>query len=592
VNDRPVVVFDGNCGFCRMWVEYWSGLTGDRVEYLPFQDAGERFPGVPPEEFRKAVQYITPTLRVQGAEAVTRLLANVQGYGWLARLYRTVPLFALLAELVYRFVANHRNAASKVTVALWGRKIQPPAYHEASALFARALSFIYLVAFASFGMQARGLVGSQGILPIETYFRFAVAQLGASAYWRVPTLFWWSHSDFALLSIAWGGVALSAISILARPHSHWQRVIFVILFVYYLSIVSAGQIFMTYQWDLLLLETGFLAIFLRPTRLRVWLFQWLLFRLMFESGMVKLLSPDPAWRDLTAMAAHYETQPLPTIVAWFAFQLPLVFQKISTAAVLFIETVLPFLIFGPRRMKHIAAAGLIGLQVLILITGNYTFFNFLAIALCLFLFDDASFTRKQAVPAAAKAPIRGNRLVSAIVVPVLVFLSLIGVGGVVGVSWAPLRAVADLVAPFGIVNQYGLFAVMTVKRPVVEIEGSNDGQTWLPYIFRYKTGPLNRPPGFVAPFQPRLDWQMWFAALGTFRQNPWFVRLMISLLEGSKPVLALLERDPFGGTPPKQIRATLYEYHFTTPEERSKTGNWWKREEKMTYFPPVGLRAR
>ncbi|MES1262165.1 MAG: lipase maturation factor family protein, partial [Acidobacteriota bacterium] len=388
--------------------------------------------------------------------------------------------------------------------------------------------------------------------------------------------------------IAWGGVALSAISILARPHSRWQRLIFIILFVYYLSIVSAGQIFMSYQWDLLLLETGFLAIFLSPSRPRVWLFQWLLFRLMFESGAVKLLSHDTSWRDLTALAVHYETQPLPTVLAWYAHQLPLWFQKASTAATLAIELFLPFLIFFPRRLKQLAGFGFITLQTLILLTGNYTFFNLLAIALCLFLFDDAFFARKKKTYRPL-APARPNRVVSTLVIAAVMTLSCIELGGMFGVAPEPLGRVADAVSPFGIVNQYGLFAVMTTKRPEVEIEGSNDGQHWLPYVFRYKAGPFNRAPGWVAPFQPRLDWQMWFAALGTFRQNPWFVRFVIALLEGSKPVLALLEHDPFNGKPPLQIRAMLYEYHFTTFAERRKTGNWWKREEKGIYFPPVGL---
>ena len=577
---RPTLVFDGDCSFCRLWVDYWHSLTGDSVEYVPHQTADP----LPAVQYFDGKQY-------SGAAAVFRLLAGVPGYGWLYWLYDSAPGLAFLFELVYRFVAGHRDAAYRVTRALWGPRVERPVYHKASNIFSRSLSFLYLIAFASFGIQARGLIGSEGILPVNTYFRFATAQLGAAAYWRVPTLFWWTHSDFALLSIAWGGVALAAISILARPHSVWQRLIYIILFVYYLSIVSAGQIFMSYQWDLLLLETGFLAIFLSPARPRVWLFQWLLFRLMFESGAVKLLSHDTSWHDLTALAFHYETQPLPTVLAWYAHQLPLWFQKASTAGALFIELVLPFLIFLPRRAKQVAAFGFIGLQVAILLTGNYTFFNLLAIALCLFLFDDAFFARKSERPFRAMAPARPNRILSAALITVILTLSGSELAGMFGAPAEYLTPLADVVAPFGIVNQYGLFAVMTTKRPEVEVEGSNDGLHWLPYTFPYKAGPFNRAPGWVAPFQPRLDWQMWFASLGTFRQNPWFVRFVIALLEGSKPVLALLERDPFNGKPPKEIRAMLYEYHFTTFEERRRTGNWWKRESKGIYFPPVSLRG-
>ena len=570
--EHPTVIFDGNCTFCRMWVDFARSLTGDRVEYVPYQTAAARFPEIQEAEFRAAVQYVGPEGRCSGAEAVFRLLADVSGYGWMLWLYARAPGFALLTDLVYGFVAKHRNGCFQVTRALWGRQVVRSTYHSASEFFTRALSFIYLIAFASFGMQVRGLIGSEGILPVHTYFRIARAELGAAAYWRVPSIFWWSHSDFALLSIAWGGVALAAISLPARPHSRWQRMIFGILFVYYLSIVSAGQIFMNYQWDLLLLETGFLAIFLLPSMPRVWLFQWLLVRLVFGSGLAKILSHDTSWQDLTALVHHYETQPLPTVLAWYANQLPLWFQKGSTALVLAAELGLPVLMLGPRRLKHIAAFGTIALQLLIVATGNYTFFNFLTLALCLFLFDDKFFTRKNY---RAVSPARSRAAVSGVLVAVVMTLSLFTL---------------DIAAPFGIVNRYGLFAVMTTKRPEVEIEGSNDGQTWLPYVFRNKTGPLNRAPGLIAPFQPRLDWQMWFAALGNFQQNPWFVRFAIALLEGSKPVLALLERDPFAGKPPAQIRAVVYEYHFTDFAEQRRTGNWWKREAKGMYFPPVSLR--
>ena len=561
-----------------MWVEFWRTLTGDRVDYVTAPE--------PP----KSVEYVANDQHYFGAEAVSQLLSLVPGYEWMLRLYRNLPGFAALAEFSYRLIADHRNAAYQVTRALWGERIERPSYNTGSAIFVRALAFIYLVAFASFGMQCRGLVGSEGILPIRGYFQIAMGELGSAALWKVPTIFWWAQSDFALLSIAWGGVALAAVATIARPFSLWQRGVFVILWVYYLSIVSAGQIFMSYQWDLLLVETGFLAIFLRPSLPRVWLFQWLLFRLMFESGIVKLTSNDPAWRNLTALSYHYETQPLPTIFAWFAAKLPLWFDQGSTAMVFVVELALPFLVFGPRRLKQIAAFGFFGLQLLILITGNYTFFNILAMALCLFLFDDAFFARwKKAYK--PQLPVWSNRWVSAVLFLFVMTASCVELAGMFGVQWPVLDRVIEAESPFGLVNQYGLFAVMTTTRPEIQVEGSNDGTNWEPYVFRYKPGPLNRAPGWVAPFQPRLDWQMWFAALGNYRQNPWFVRFLLQLLEGSRPVLALMDRDPFGGTPPKQIRAMVYEYHFSSFEEMRRTGNWWRRELKGAYFPPVGLKG-
>ena len=342
---------------------------------------------------------------------------------------------------------------------------------------------------------------------------------------------------------------------------------------------------MGYQWDYLLLEASFLAIFLVPSLPRIWLFQWLLFRLMFESGVVKLASHDASWSSLTALTYHYQTQPLPTPLAWYMAQLPLWFQKASTVFVFVIELVLPFLILAPRRFKQAAALGMILLQILILLTGNYTFFNWLAIALCLFLFDDRFF-RKPALPAQ-----RANRYVS---IALIAFVAVMGCMQLLEVfnvaPPAPIRTLSRLIAPFGLINQYGLFASMTTTRPEISIEGSNDATNWQPYLFRYKAGPLNRAPSWVAPYQPRLDWQMWFASLGDYRQNPWFTQLLLKLLQGSKPVLALFERDPFPGKPPKYIRAMVYEYRFTDFATRRKTGNWWTREQKGTYFPAVSLK--
>lgn len=446
-----------------------------------------------------------------------------------------------------------------------------------------------MAAFASFGTQARGLVGHDGILPLATYL--PAGPPGVSLFLRAPTLFWWSRGDLSILAVAWSGVALAAVAILAKPFSTWQRAIFAILYCYHLSIVSGGQLFMEYQWDYLLLEVGFLALFLIPDRWRPLLFRCLLARLMLESGLVKILSHDLSWRNLTALARHYETQPLPAPPAWLAAQLPLAFHRFSTAMVFVVELALPFLMFGPRRARHIAGFGTIGLQLLIFLTGNYTYFNLLTIALCLFLFDDDFLSRLRLRPARApSAPAR--RPVTIALASVIAFLSIAEIWGMFATPPAPVEAVIEAQAPFGIVNRYGLFAVMTTTRMEIEIEGSMDGETWLPYVLPHKPGPLGRAPGWIAPLQPRLDWQMWFAALGTARDNPWFTRLLLRLLEPSKPVLALFERTPFGERPPKYVRAMRYEYRFTSFEEHRRTGNWWFRESRGTYFPPASLRGR
>jgi hypothetical protein len=583
-----------------MWVGYGQSLTGQRVDYLPYQSAASRFPDVPREDFQKAVQYFEGDRRTQAAEAVFRLIALARGYAWLLWLYRHLPGFAPITEFLYRFIAAHRNAGYRITRILWGTTVERPSYVIASRAFARSTALIYVVAFASFGSQVRGLIGPQGILPIADFLAAARQQFGSSAFWQVPTFFWWSQTDLGLLIVSWGGAVIAVVAAIGRPHTAGQKGAFIVLFVYYLSLVNGGQIFMGYQWDYLLLEAGFLAIFLKPMLTRVWLFHWLLFRLMFESGAVKLLSGDKTWRNLTALSYHYMTQPLPTPVAWYMYQLPMWFQKASTLFTFAVELVLPFFIFGPRRMKQIAAFGTIALELLILLTGNYTFFNLLTIALCVMLLDDQLLSRIEYVPKSPKLrtprlrkPLHTNAYVSA---ALIVFVLAVSVTQLVNIFGAePPEAVRKTlvsIAPFGLVNEYGLFENMTTSRPEISIEGSNDGQDWAPYVFRYKPGPPNRAPGWVAPSQPRLDWQMWFAALGNYRENPWLIRFMQALLLNSPPVLDLIGENPFGSRPPKYIRAMVYEYRFTNYDERRQTGNWWKRELKGTYFPPVSLRGQ
>ena len=591
---KPVLVYDGDCSFCKIWIDYWRALTGDRVEYKPYQTSAKRFPDVPQADFQRAVHYFEGDRHSSGAEAAFHLMnsAGEGAWGWPLWLYQHIPGVAAITEFLYRLIAANRNAAYWVTRALWGRRVEPPTYNIASSLFARAVALVYLIAFISFGRQVRGLIGENGIQPVTEFLAQVSRQFGSRAVWTVPTVFWWIHTEYGLEMIVWSGAVVAGVAAIGRPHTSGQKAAFVLLFLYYLSVVNGGQIFMGYQWDFLLLEVGFLAIFLKPVFARVWLFRWLLFRLVFESGSVKLLSHDLTWRNLTALAVHYETQPLPTPIAWYMYQAPLWFQKASTAFVFVVELGLPFLIFGPRRLKQIAALGIILLQILIILSGNYTFFNYLTIALCLFLFDDAllSSLRLSAKPRTA---IRTNRTFSIVLAAFILVLSLTQLLGMFEIRTPQIaNDLNSRVGPFGLVNEYGLFANMTTHRPEISIEGSNDGVEWQPYVFRYKPGPLNRAPRWVAPDQPRLDWQMWFAALGNYRENPWLLRFMQRLLEGSTPVLELLDHDPFNGKPPKYVRAMEYEYHFTNFDERRQTGNWWKRELRGAYFPPISLRAQ
>lgn len=475
----------------------------------------------------------------------------------------------------------------------------PPSrtYYVASFLFPRVIGAIYLVAFTSLGMQITGLVGRQGILPAAEYLPALHARFGALAYYLAPSLVWLNTGDGFLRFLCFGGALLAILVVLGVA----QAPLLAVLWCFDLSLFHVGQDFLGFQWDILLLETGFLAIFLaswslrprpyleaRPSNAVLWLLRLLLFRLMLQSGLVKLLSADPTWRSLTALRYHYETQPLPTWIGWLMHQLPGWFQMLSVLVMFTVELVVPFFVFGPPRLRRVAAAAFLVLQVLILLTGNYTFFNWLAIALCLPLVDDALWPDRlyrRVVRLRPDAP-SWPRWIIAPVAGLLLFLNLSFVE-FVAPTLVPMP-VARLIAlwqPLHLVNGYGLFAVMTTQRDEILVEGSLDGTSWRPYNFKFKPGDLRRRPGFVAPHQPRLDWQMWFAALGRCEDSPWFARFLVRLLEGSPDVTALLAANPFPDAPPRYVRAMRTTYHFTDWSTLRATGNWWRREPKGLFCP-------
>ncbi len=470
----------------------------------------------------------------------------------------------------------------------------PRSYNISAYLFRKAIALIYLIAFVSFGVQALGLIGSGGLLPLPTWLGTVHRELGAAGYWRAPTILWLDSSD-AMIRAVWIAGALFALAALigALP-----RIALSACLVLYLSIVSAGQSFMSFQWDYLLLEAGLLAIFVDGTALRNWLVKWLLFRLMLLSGLAKLASGDPTWRNLTALQYHYETQPLPTPLAWYMHQLPAWFQSASVLYMFAAELIAPFLLFAPRRIRVWAAASIVFLQLLIAATGNYTFFNYLAIVLCLSAIDDAQWPERVRALISPRAERslqprwpRVRRYVSVALIVLLVPASIaIGMEGLGYAVPLPAARAVSWIAPFGLVNSYGLFANMTTMRPEIIVQASMDGRSWQDYQFRYKPGDPKREPRYVAPYQPRLDWQMWFAALGSYQENPFFVNLMVRLLEARPEVLALLERAPFGRDRPRYVRAVVYEYKFSDWATFSRTRAWWTREYRGIYFPAVSAR--
>jgi hypothetical protein len=490
-------------------------------------------------------------------------------------------------------------------------------WHLSRRVFLCGLSGVYAVAFASMGFQVEGLLGSGGIGPAAEFLERAFEALGANAYWRVPTWLWFGCSDAALSALCVLGFAASA----AAAFGFAPAAALFVAWSAYLSLVVVGDVFFAYQWDTLLLETGLLACLIAPTHLLprknthssvpivpLWALRWLLFRLVFLSAVVKLNSGDPSWQDGTALQFHYFTQPLPGPLSWHAHQLPDALQRAATFGALAIEGLAPWGIFGPRRIRIAAAAAIAGLMLAIAATGNYGFFNPLTLCLCFLLLDDA--TLRRFIPArwrdrcatlsspdpeapSRRTPERRAAKLGAIFRSLLCCV-LAGVATVRGfdsvarVDWPqPLRSTMQWLAPLRSANTYGLFAVMTTTRREIEVEGSQDGRHWRPLRFAWKPGATDRMPGFTRLHMPRLDWQMWFAALGNCRGNPWFADFARRLLEGSPAVVTLLDDHAFFEPPPRYLRSTLFDYRFAPPG----SADWWQRSRLRAYCPIFTLSA-
>ncbi|MCP5418803.1 MAG: lipase maturation factor family protein [Chromatiaceae bacterium] len=469
-------------------------------------------------------------------------------------------------------------------------------YRLASWLFLKILALIYLAAFLSLTGQINGLVGSGGILPLEEMLHHASGKLGTRVWLDLPTLFWLDSSDASLTAATW----LGALFAVALFFGWMQRFAVIVLFILYLSLANASQLFLNFQWDYLLLECGFLAIFLAggASRLIVLLFHWLLFRLRFMSGLAKLASGDPSWWGLTALSHYFETQPLPHVGSWYAHQLPAWLLQAGTALTLFSELIVPFFIFLPRRWRLLAAAVTITMQLLIIATSNHNFINLLTIALCLFLLDDQSLTRftpdwmRNRSTQAARKPhwlntlllAAGAMLILSSTLPLL-FTSLTGIDpGKSVMAWS------DRVRRFGIGHAYHIFPTMQTERIELIIEGSMDGNHWYGYALPWQPSAPERRPPFIVPHHPRLDWMMWFVPTQQPPGSYLLERLLHRLAQGSPQVSALFATDPFGEKPPDYLRVLAYRYRFSTAAERRATGDWWQREY-LGIYPWIAPRS-
>ena len=577
---KPRLVYDGDCAFCCYAVEYAASATADTVEYRPYQEVIADYPDIAESEFADSIQLFVDGERRERADAAFRTLA-IGGVRFWDRLHRRLPGFAALADALYRWIARRRGFCLALARPLFGRELRRAEFNVTADLVIRGIALCGLFAFLSLWWQIQGLVGPQGVLPAADYFDALASAYGPERFWFLPTVFWLDASPVALHAVC----ALGTLATLTALLGRWRCVASLIAYACYLSLLGAGQVFLSYQWDVFLIECFVIAAVLaRSPVFGVWLARLALFRFMFLSGFVKLASGDATWADGSALAFHFETQPLPTALAWYVHHLPPTILEWAVWMTFVIELALPFCIFLPRNIRLVAAVGFVLLEVLIFATGNYNFFNILTIVLCVALLDDR--WTKPIVRGVATTS--GRKLSRTLAACVMLLGILVSFHAVFRLP-APIAVLTEAAAPLRLANPYGLFAVMTTRRDELVVEGSMDGSTWVPYAFPFKPGNVAARPRWATPHQPRLDWQMWFAALTTPEGAPWIYDFALALLEARPEVLKLVA-DPFDGARPKFVRIVRHRYRFSTPEQKSSTGAWWVRGDAATWLPQTHLR--
>ena len=600
---RPRVIWDGDCTFCRRWVTRWRTLTGDTFAWVPAQDLQDR-PDLDPATLASAVHLEQPDgTCTSGARAVAGILKIGGVSAWLARCMR-VPGVAPVLEAAYALITRHRGGADRACRFALGRVEIPDTWQFTRRVVLRCMGLIYLVAFLSLEQQLAGLVGEDGLRPVGAFIETLRQQAPDVGLAQLPTMQWFG-GDWLLTTTAVAGTVAAACMIAGLV----PLVSAMVCWVCMLSLVTACSLFTGYQWDALLLEAGVLAMLWsppvrhlgravdRPSRLIRWCFVLLLMKLMLLSGWVKLASHDPVWADGTALQYHFWTQPLPWWPAWFANLLPEGLLYTACELMLAVELWVPLLLVLPRVPRTIGALLLILLQLGIAATGNYGFFNWLTIVLCLCAIDDATLLLAWPRSVRHRFPVgllpRRPAAVGLLTTCAGCALLVLSVGGLPQVQpHAPrvVQALTARAAPWHLTSNYGLFATMTTTRPELVVEASEDGAHWQPYVWRFAPGAVDQAPALSQPGMPRLDWQLWFDALGYERlhdagmlrpDSAWrrfssrhVLPNLLDHLELATPdVLDLLERAPLGETPPAFLRWSLWRATFT----RSGSA-WWSRE--------------
>ena len=534
---------------------------------------------------------------------------------------------------VFRWLFDSEHGASDCLIPRW--------------LFLRALGLIYFSAFLSLLFQICGLIGPAGILPTGEYLQAVANSLGHARYWYAPTLLWLNASSHMLSGLCWTGLIGSVLV----TFNIWPRGMLAVCFLCFLSFVSAASEFSGYQSDGMLLEAGFISLFLAPQgwrpglgrwhapiRASVFLLLWEWFRIYFESGVAKIASGDPEWRHFTAMDEYYQNGPLPTWLGWHVQHFPHWFHASTAFGTLALELVLVWMLFLPRRWRIVCFFTMTVWQIAIILTANYTFLNYLVLVLGFLLLDDhllarflprrwkerflatakataecgagaASFSLNStdqlgAAPSTEASVAKEDRdrtwteqfrtqfafLMTAITAVVFGWLFYASTAQMIWMIRPGFPLPATPVAalePFRIAGRYGLFAVMTRGRYEIEFQGSADGQNWVTYPFRFKPQDPSKAPGIYAPYQPRFDWNLWFASLGEWRSNPIVPRTEERLLTDSSDVVSLFAANPFPHKPPRQVRAVIWQYWFTTPVEKRTQSLWWRRELLGLYAPTL-----
>jgi len=472
-------------------------------------------------------------------------------------------------------------------------------------LILRLLALVYATAFLIVVRQFDPLLGPDGLLPAASYLAEVrrMSDTPLDAFLSLPTLFWLDSSPTAVHAAAWTGLVLSVAALLGVTNAAVQLALWAL----YLSFVQIGQLFYGYGWETQLLETGFLAVFLCPLRsiapfpatapplAVIWLFRWLIMRIMLGAAAIKLRG-DPCWRDFTCLVYHYATQPIPNPLSWWLNAMPRWFHVAGVAFNHFVELVAPFLVLGPRRVRLFAGICFLAFQVILILSGNLSFLNWCTIVPALACFDDRSLAwlfprrmRQRLASGAISAPPSRTQTGAAAALAVLV--ALLSINPVLNLL-SPHQAMNRSYDPLHLVNTYGAFGAVGRDRDEVILSGTSDAQLgpdtqWREYEFPCKPGDVARRPCVISPYHYRLDWQLWFAAMSSIGREPWLLHLIDKLLAGDPGVKSLLAVDPFPDAPPRSVKADLYRYQFTRPSDGSP--NWWRRTYVEPYVRPLSL---